>query len=218
VAFGACACATSRGPTGWRVFPTLRKRQGLKPIFSRSFAACLKPCPDTRLPTWAEWLKPDAVHLARLLLRGAGSQPADSTLVSSLALGPPPSVEKSLRAPDVHPRCGAARENRLTHDRPVVADGQAKACPTTKDIGPVGGACFRGTCRINARNGPASSLESVRRPFAALGRHQINAERGFAALWHTPLLCWLPPPRCRSPIRCLSGYRRALRLRRSGPA
>jgi hypothetical protein len=31
---------------------------------------------------------PNAVHSARLPLRGAGSQPADSTLVSSLALGP----------------------------------------------------------------------------------------------------------------------------------
>jgi hypothetical protein len=162
------ACATLQGPTGWRVIPTLWKRQGLKPIFSRSFAAWLKPCPDTRLPTWATWLKPKTVHSERLLLRGAGSQPnavyfsqnraicivcgagwyparrlstgafgrftcdswrvnnppqvsnlphpfppdsrfrekwvalgsqpADSTLVSSLALGPPPSVEKSLDA------------------------------------------------------------------------------------------------------------------------
>jgi len=38
---------------------------------------------------------PNAVHSAGLLLREASSQPAGSTLVSSLALGPPPSVEKA---------------------------------------------------------------------------------------------------------------------------
>jgi hypothetical protein len=73
----------------------LRLREVLRR--ERECSSCLIPgyCHPIRLKTssFAHVLRPGIKNYAAL-----GSQPADSTLVSSLALGPPPSVEKSLDA------------------------------------------------------------------------------------------------------------------------